>query len=62
MNIAELQKRDPAKNMARPYRIWVAPTLNRFRNSMPKMYSLYSGASMFRAGRRRHERAGSIAG
>lgn len=27
MNIARLEKRDPAKNMARSYRIWVIPTL-----------------------------------
>jgi predicted DNA-binding WGR domain protein len=27
MNIARLEKRDPAKNMARSYRIWVTPTL-----------------------------------
>ena len=27
MNIARLEKRDPTKNMARSYRIWVTPTL-----------------------------------
>ena len=27
MNMARLEKRDPAKNMARSYRIWVTPTL-----------------------------------
>ena len=27
MNIARLEKRDPAKNMARSYRIWLTPTL-----------------------------------
>ena len=27
MNIARLEKRDPEKNMARSYRIWMTPTL-----------------------------------
>ncbi len=27
MNIARLEKRDPPKNMARSYRIWVTSTL-----------------------------------